>query len=163
MIRPAQISDYLILTKIAFSAKQTWNYPAEYLEIWKDELTITPEYIKLNTVFSYEKENKMIGFITLVENRKDKFIKNILIEEGFWMDHLFVYPNFQHRGIGKQLVDFLLNHCTKRNIAEVFIFVDPNAVGFYEKLGAEFVRMSDSSIPGRQLPIYRLKFESNEF
>lgn len=156
MIRIAQISDHQVLTEIAFLAKQTWNYPEEYLMIWKDELTITPEYIKNNTVFVYEKENQIVGFISLVENEKKKFIENILIEKGFWMDHIFIHPDFQHRGIGKQLVGFLFNYCKEKQISKLLIFVDPNVVGFYEKLGAQFIRMSDSSIPGRELPVFEL-------
>jgi len=46
MIRKAKKADHLVITRIAFSSKQTWDYPAEYLETWKNELTITPEYIK---------------------------------------------------------------------------------------------------------------------
>jgi GNAT superfamily N-acetyltransferase len=135
-----------------------WNYPAECLEIWKEELTITPEYIKLNTVFVFEKENQMIGFISLVENKNEKYIGSILVEKGFWMDHLFIHPEFQQMGIGKQLVEFLLSYCLNNQIKELLIFVDPYAVGFYEKLGAQFIRMSESSIPGRELPIFKITF-----
>jgi hypothetical protein len=39
MIREAFISDHIELTEIAFLAKQGWDYPAGYIEIWKDELT----------------------------------------------------------------------------------------------------------------------------
>ena len=41
---------------------------------------------------------------------------------------------------------------------ELNIFVDPNAEGFYVKMGAKFVRTSKSSIPDRTIPIYCFKF-----
>ena len=156
MIRKAEISHHKILTEIAFFAKQTWNYPEDYLEIWKDELTISEDYISSNTIFLFEEENKISGFISLVENSEEKMIGNILVEKGFWMDHLFILPQFQNKGIGKQLVDYLIEFCIENKIPSLLIFVDPNAVAFYEKLGAKFVRNSDSSIPERQLPVYHI-------
>jgi hypothetical protein len=40
-IRQASQADCEILTEISVSSKNYWNYPKEYFEIWKDELTIT--------------------------------------------------------------------------------------------------------------------------
>jgi hypothetical protein len=40
-IRNVKTSESEILTRIAFSAKGFWNYPNEFMEKWKDELTIT--------------------------------------------------------------------------------------------------------------------------
>jgi hypothetical protein len=44
-VREASPSEGKILTDISFASKQYWNYPNEYFEIWKDELTISPAYI----------------------------------------------------------------------------------------------------------------------
>lgn len=41
----ANNNDADILTEIGFSAKKHWNYPDNYYEIWKDELTITDGYV----------------------------------------------------------------------------------------------------------------------
>jgi len=156
MIREAFISDHIELTEIAFLAKQGWDYPAGYIEIWKDELTVTQDYIRENAVFVFEQESQVIGFISLVENKQEKTVDNVLIETGFWMDHLFIHPDFQKMGIGKLLTEYLINFCRKSKISSLYIFVDPNAVGFYEKFGAKFVRMSKSSIPDRELPVFVL-------
>jgi hypothetical protein len=40
----ANVNNSERLTEIAFSAKKYWNYPNEYYEIWKNELTINEEY-----------------------------------------------------------------------------------------------------------------------
>jgi GNAT superfamily N-acetyltransferase len=156
MIRTANISDHSVLTDIAFAAKKTWNYPSEFIELWQDELTITPEYITTNTVFVFEIENQIAGFISLIKIEKDKTMRTIFIEKGYWMDHLFIHPKYQKMGIGKQLTEHLLKFGERKNIKSLYIFVDPNAVGFYKKIGAEFIRNSDSSIPMRQLPVYAI-------
>ncbi len=50
IIRQAIPTDSKILTDISFAAKNYWNYPQEYFEIWKEELTITDEYIDKGAV-----------------------------------------------------------------------------------------------------------------
>ncbi|MDX1284321.1 MAG: GNAT family N-acetyltransferase [Draconibacterium sp.] len=154
MIRPAKISEHSRLTEISFLSKGTWNYPKEFFEIWAKELTISPEYIQNDTVFVYEKDKQIAGFITLIENKEDKMIDKIYVEKGYWMDHLFIHPQFQNQGIGSELVKYLLKFCMNKQIKKILVFVDPNATGFYKILGATFIRYENSSIPGRKLPIY---------
>ena len=62
-IREAIIGEARLLTKIAFAAKRTWDYPEEYMIIWKDELTITDDYIDENIVFVAERR-KQVTVIT---------------------------------------------------------------------------------------------------
>ena len=61
-IRIALPGEDELLTEIAFSAKRTWNYPESYYEIWKNELTITKEYIDRNIVFVFEEGKEVAGF-----------------------------------------------------------------------------------------------------
>ena len=58
MIRRDEIAEHLVLNEIAFS-KQTRDYSGEYSEIWKDELTITLEYIYKNAVFVFQKNKSL--------------------------------------------------------------------------------------------------------
>ena len=46
-IRQAQPIDSELLTEISFAAKKHWNYPDNYYDLWRDELTITKDYIHL--------------------------------------------------------------------------------------------------------------------
>lgn len=158
-IREALPKEAPQLTDIAFAAKRTWKYPEEYIQIWTDELTITESYIKENIVYVAEYQKRPVGFYSIVTLPKDKKIGDISIEQGFWMDHLFIEPRYQHKGIGKQLMQHTINYCRENWIDELKVFVDPNATGFYEKQGARFVRQSPSSIQGREIPIYAFHFE----
>ncbi len=45
------------LLKSPLIQKNYWNYPDEYYEIWKKELTITQDYISKNDVYVYEQNN----------------------------------------------------------------------------------------------------------
>jgi len=153
-IRMAFPKEGNILTEIALAAKRTWNYPESYFEIWKNELTISKEYIEKNIVFVYEKREHVVGFYSIVSVIEDFWAGNVLVKKGFWMEHLFIKPSFQHKGIGKKLMKHALTYCEENWIDELKIFVDPNAIGFYEKMGATFIQNSPSSIEGREIPVY---------
>ena len=153
-IRIALPGEAEILTKIAFAAKRTWNYSESYFEIWKDELTITKDYINNNIVFVAEKGKQLVGFYSIVVIQNDLVSGNVLVKKGFWMEHLFLKPFYQKKGIGRKLMEHALNYCEENWIDELKIFVDPHATGFYEKMGATFIENSPSSIESREIPVY---------
>ncbi len=153
-IQPAVSSEAQMLTDIAFAAKRYWDYPQSYFDIWTDELTITPEYIKKNKVFTVKIDNRIVGFCSIREVEEDSYIGEIFVNKGFWLDHLFIDPEYIGMGVGNQLMDYVNFYCKDRRISNLFIFSDPFAKGFYDKVGAKYVRESPSSIPGRTLPVY---------
>jgi maltose O-acetyltransferase len=158
-IRMAYPKEANQLTEIAFAAKRTWNYPEHYFERWTGELTITKGYIDQNIVFVYEKEEQVVGFYSIVSVIDDFWAGNVLVKKGFWLEHLFINPKFQHKGIGRKLMGHVLKYCRENWIDEILVFVDPNAVGFYEKMGGTFIGNSPSSIEGREIPVCRFRLE----
>lgn len=44
-IRRAESEEAWRLSAIALAAKRHWGYPEEWMELWKDEFVITPEYV----------------------------------------------------------------------------------------------------------------------
>ena len=156
-INKAHDSDFETLTEISFSAKRHWNYPENYFVIWKDELTITEEYINKNIVYKALFLDTVLGFYSIVENENDFLTNEIFVKKGFWLEHIFIRPEFHKIGIGRVLIDHakMISKC--KGISNLLIFVDPFAKGFYDKIGAEFLYESNSSISERLIPIYVLK------
>ena len=154
--RNALTKDCNRLTEIAFASKRTWNYPEEYFEIWKDELTIPEKYIRNNEVIVALVNELIVGFVSVVYLREDMQFGQVKVSGGYWMDHLFIDPDFQHKGIGKRLMDKAINYCKSKGVTHLKIFVDPNATGFYEKVGAVFLENSPSSIERRTVHVYQL-------
>lgn len=156
-IIPAEKHDAEILTSIAFSAKRHWPYPESYFDIWQKELTITCDYIAANTVFKILCNGTVAGFYSIVHNTKEFCSGEVFVQKGFWLEHLFIRPEFQHQGIGRVLTDHAIQVAKSKGVDALLIFVDPYAKGFYAKIGADFLHDSKSSIPGRMIPVYRLK------
>ena len=94
------------------------------------------EYLKIindlpqnQHVFVYMENNKPLGLITLLIEQK-------LIHGGKCVGHiedLVVDPNFQGKGIGSKLLNFVLDEAKKKHCYKVILDCDENAVKFYEK------------------------------
>ena len=156
-IRKAQPVDSDLLTEISFDAKKHWNYPDNYYDLWRDELTITKEYIHQNIVFEALYQNSVLGFYSIIENETDFYTGDIFVKKGFWLEHIFIKPAYHALGIGMLLINHAKQVSRDSGITELLIFADPNAKGFYDKVGAEYLYESKSSIPGRMIPVYGLK------
>lgn len=161
-IRIALPEESLILTEIAFSAKRTWDYPESYFAIWKDELTIKEDYIRNNIVLEAVINEEIAGFSSVVEVQEDFTSGQVLVTKGFWLEHIFIKPEYQHQGIGSKLLESTCKQCIEKGIEMLKIFVDPNAEGFYKKEGAAFIYESPSSIEGRNIPVYQIYCKSGD-
>ena len=143
------------LTTIAFEAKASWGYPREWLEVWRSTLTICPEYIVSHSVFvaistSSADESWVLGLVAL-EDHSDHFS----------LGHLWVRPAAQKRGVGRRLVEHVLGDA--RAVAPgrgVRVESDPNAAGFYARMGATrigYVPAPVAGDSGRTLPLFEFK------
>lgn len=155
-LRPATPTDASALTTLTFASKRHWNYPEAYFETWKNELTITPEYLAGNIVQLAECDRDIRGYYSIVENPCDRMVGKIIVRRGFWLDHIFVHPAYLRQGIGRLLLEHARQTCRANSIANLFIFSDPYARGFYENAGATYLGDSLSSIAGRLIPIFDL-------
>ena len=145
------------LTEVAFAAKRHWGYPEEYLEQWKHELTISEAYIRDNIVRVARFDEKIVGFYSIVGNPEDFYAGEVLVPKGWWLEHMFVLPEYHRRGIGRRMIGHVKEIAIAGKIDRLLIFVDPHAKGFYDRVGARFLYDSRSSIPGRMIPVYELK------
>lgn len=124
-IRRATPEDTATLTQIAHDAKRHWGYPDHWIQHWRDDLTISDDFINSNPVYVAEHEGTVVGFYALVVGQA----KAVL-------DHLWVTPEHIGSGIGKQLFLHAMQGAAERNVTAVEISSDPHAEGFYQKMGA---------------------------
>ena len=137
------------LTDIAHAAKRHWGYPEHWMERWRDVLTITPDYIADNEVYVARAGDEIVGFYALI----DGGVKATL-------DHLWLLPSQMGAGMGRSLFNHAMAAARRLGAEEVEVEADPNAFGFYERMGATPVGENVYEIDGqpRVLPllIYKL-------
>jgi len=150
----ARSGDENALSILALTSKNYWNYPPEYQAQWKKELTLNRDYLENHPVFMLKEEGRLKAFYSLVEYKKDVPYKGTILPAGWWLDHLFVDPDYIGQGLGRRLFRQMRLWADALDLGPVGILTDPHARGFYEKMQCRFVREIPSSIPGRTIPYY---------
>jgi len=135
------------LSQIAPSAKAYWGYPERWLEIWEPQLTFSPEYFEQNESWVVEENSVLIAFYTLVKKG-----------ETIWIENLWVLPGFIGKGIGGQLFAHAIELARQRGYKILQLEADPNAVGFYKKMGMYTVGERVGEVEGqpRVLPVMEM-------
>ena len=84
------------------------------------------------------------AFIIAVDKNSGRAIgMGRLISDGVsdaYVQDLVVLPTYRSYGIGKQLVNVLLNHCLSKGIVWVGLIAEPEQGGFYLPLGFKHMK-----------------------
>lgn len=142
-ILPAKITDATALTEISFRSKAHWGYSPEQMEIWRDDLTITQDYIRSHEVFILSKENQTVGYYSYQTFTHGKA----------HLDNLFILPEQIGKGYGKILMQDFLQRIKNDGYRIATLNSDPHAEAFYLKLGFKVIGQFATSIEGRFLPV----------
>lgn len=142
IIRKAFLNEANELSHIALTSKATWNYSEEFILACKEDLTITEEYIKSNDVYVLEKQGVEIGFFSF--QRKEETA----------LDFLYLHPNYKGKGYGNILWKSVVEKAAELGIKRFTIDSDPNAKGYYMKMGAKLIGETPSTVfKDRALPL----------
>ena len=127
------MSDAARLREIAYAAKAHWGYDHRLVREWADSIDVDDGRI-------------------------------LLVEEGGWaslmpqgevcvLEDLWVEPGSMGRGLGTWLFRRVEERARELGAVRLEWEAEPNAVGFYEKLGGRYLRDSEASEWGRVLPV----------
>lgn len=142
-VEKAKITDAEKLTSLTLKSKAYWNYAEEQIEKWRPELTITAAYIDKNEMYKLIIDDQLIAYYAYFRLDKGK-VK---------LDNMFITPEFIGMGYGKLLMMDFMNRVKRSGYTKIMLDADPNAKGFYEKLGFSAVGRIKSSMPNRFLPV----------
>jgi GNAT superfamily N-acetyltransferase len=146
LLRRAVAGDAAQLTVLAHRAKAHWGYPSDWMAAWSNDLTLTPSYIEQNEVWVAAIGGDVAGMCAIEDHEK------------IWaLEHVWVDPEYQGRGIGHGLVERALSVAFARRPGPVMVVADPNAAGFYVRLGAKPAGSKGAPMPGapdRVLPLF---------
>ncbi len=143
-----------MLTALCVRSKAHWGYDAEFMRASAASLRVRSADIALGRVLvAVDGKNRALGVASVIPDgdRAD-------------LDLFFVDPPFMGRGLGRVLFGAAVHSAHALGAKVMTILADPNAVAFYEKMGARFVRNAPSdAIPGRSLPLYEydIAFKAN--
>lgn len=126
------------LTALTIAAKRHWNYPEKWIQIWLPLLSISPEYLRENETWVANQNGGCVAYYALKSGG-----------EFLWLDNLWVLPEFMGQGIGRELFRHALERSRVLGARILRIESDPNAQGFYEKMGARKIGEHATEVDGR--------------
>lgn len=148
MIRRATPEEASTLTTIALEAKRHWGYPEHWIKHWESDLTISADFVRDHHVYVAEADGEIRGFYALCVGG-----------DRAELEHMWVTPASIGTGIGKELFLDAMERAAALEVRDVEIVADPNAAGFYERMGATQIGEVESPIDGQSRKIPRLKIE----
>ncbi|MDM1044638.1 GNAT family N-acetyltransferase [Myroides sp. 1354] len=138
MIRQINTRDYPRLLEIWESAVlATHNFlKEEDFTYYKENL---PNYFSFVSLWGYEKEGRLVGFIGLAENS---------------LEMLFIDATIRGKGIGKKLTEFAIQ---EQGVTQVEVNEqNDQAVGFYQHIGFKIVNRNELDSQGKSYPILQM-------
>lgn len=143
----ASPADAGLLTEVALAAKRFWNYPESWIAEWTPLLTLTPQYIVDNEVYALTRGQEIVGFYALAGQGPQ-----------LSLDHLWIVPAAIGKGYGRELMEHAVKRARQMGATAMEIEADPNAQGFYTRMGARKVGDRATEVQGqpRLLPVFLL-------
>jgi transcriptional regulator len=115
-------------------------------------LEVDENYLDRNLAFEIlSDERSLLGFFAMTEKEGDRYL-----------DHLWIDPAHIHSGVGRSACHFIFELANEKGWKRIFVYPDPPAMGFYERLGFENTKISVASrvAAGPPFFLYRKSFES---
>lgn len=147
-IRRATPDEAEALTALAHAAKRYWGYPEEWIDLWRIDLTITPDFIATNEVFVAAIGDEIAGCCALVKS-------DSLTE----LEHMWIDPKHMRKGLGRALFEYTKRRAEELGSNMLELSADPNAESFYERMGAKHIGDVPADVLGHARVLPRMKVE----
>jgi GNAT superfamily N-acetyltransferase len=130
------VSDPARLREIAFAAKAHWGYDEERVRAWADAIDLEDG----REIFVAERDGGVVAWAAVIPQGE------VCVLEDLWVD-----PPWMGRGVGAELFRRASERARELGATRMEWGAEPNAVGFYEKMGGRWIRDHVSEW-GRVLP-----------
>jgi GNAT superfamily N-acetyltransferase len=149
VIRAGRADEGARLKEIAIAAKGFWGYEPVKVRAWADQGDFTPERLRELIVFvADDAGGRAIGWASLIPKG-----------EVGWLDDLWIDPPWIGRGVGSLLFRRAADHARMLGATRLEWEAEPNAIGFYEKMGGAYVRQSEQTEWGRNLEVMGVELD----
>ena len=141
-IRRARPDEGELLREIAIASKAYWGYDLEVVRDWATSGGFTTEGLARKAVHLAEVNGRVVGWAGLIPG-----------DDVCWLDDLWIEPSSIGTGIGSRLFQHAVHVAEELGASRMEWEAEPNALGFYERMGGRYVRESEPSEWGRVLQV----------
>ena len=148
IVRDAEPSEGERLREVAIAAKASWGYDLARVRDWAQRGDFTPEGMARIGAFVAEVDGKVVAWAALIPRG-----------EVGWLEDLWVEPAWMRRGVGAALFAAAAERARSAGARRMEWEAEPNALAFYERIGARRVRDSGPTSWGRIVPVLSVDSE----
>ena len=145
-IRPARPQEGDRLREIAIAAKAHWGYDEDWVRGWAAQGDFSQEALAARPVLVADLGGRAIGFATLIAQG------DVCVLDDLWID-----PDWIGRGVGTRLFEACAERARDLGAKRLEWEAEPNAVGFYQRMGGRYLRESAPTELGRTIPVMGLE------
>jgi GNAT superfamily N-acetyltransferase len=142
VIRPPRLDEGERLREIAIAAKAHWGYPLEQVRSWADQGDFSAAGLQAKDFFVAEEDGRAVAFASVIGQGA------VCV-----LDDLWVEPAAMGKGVGAALFRAAQARAKTLGARTLEWEAEPNAVGFYERMGARYLRDSPPTAFGRVIPV----------
>lgn len=137
--------DFNDLSDLCLRVKKHWGYPNGLLDDWKENLKITPRFIRNNETVKLEnEEGEILAFGAIKKNEDGKYFEIV---------HFWVVPELQNHVTAQLLLKKLEEKINPKGIIKMV--ADPNIAEFFKGNGYLKVGEHNSQPDGTVFPIMK--------
>jgi GNAT superfamily N-acetyltransferase len=144
-IRPVEGDEGERLREIAIAAKAHWGYDLDRVKQWAAMGDFSPIALRQRDVYVAAVASGPVGWAAAVGQA-----------DAWWLDDLWITPQWMGKGIGSRLFEHVAEQARAAGAHRMEWEAEPNALGFYERMGGRWLRESEPSVWGRVNPIMGL-------
>lgn len=140
-IRRPQSDEPERLREIMIASKAHWGYDRDWVVAWVAR-DFSGDALARNETFVADAAGTAVGWAMLVPRG-----------EVGWLEDMWIEPAWIGRGIGTQLFERVASRARELGARRLEWEAEPNATGFYERMGGRHIRDSETNEWGRTLSI----------
>ncbi len=142
-LRDARMDECDALSALCLRSKAHWGYDASFVEACRPYLRIEPHCVDAHHAFvALDHEDRIVGVCQIDPGHSAGNL-----------DLLFIEPDQIGTGAGRVLFQEAAQRLREAGETVMTILSDPDARGFYEAMGADFIEDRPSDVfEGRTLP-----------
>ena len=148
LIRRGRAEEGVRLKEIAIASKSHWGYEPERVRAWAEQGDFSPHALR-----------KLVLFVAEAHGRAVAWASVELRGETAWLADLWVEPDWIGKGIGARLFGEAAAEARRLGAKGMEWEAEPNAHGFYAKMGGRQVRESTGDW-GRTLAVMRVELDA---
>ncbi|MFY9631974.1 MAG: GNAT family N-acetyltransferase [Candidatus Cybelea sp.] len=145
-LRTAAPEESDALTRLALRSKRAWGYDDDFMQRVMPDMIVQREYLIVEHGIVAERNGKILGYAIVRIDGATAFLRD-----------LFVEPDRFRQGVGRMLFEEAARYAREAGAKQLTLGGDPNAIGFYERLGMRQLGSEPSIVGGgRMLPVMAL-------